>query len=101
LAAERCDAAGLSKERVPGVAARVDDVVVAVEEAMAEEALAQVEPDAFDRVQLWAVGRQMERRDRIGPAELDASKNRRFSVSGRYERRTALMSALSGWLWQL
>ena len=59
--AEGADAAGFVAEAVPGGAAGVEDVVVARPEAVREEALAQVEPDPLDRVQLGRVGRQEDR----------------------------------------
>jgi hypothetical protein len=41
----------LVEEAVPGIAAAVDDGAKVGEEAVREEALSQVEPDALDRVQ--------------------------------------------------
>src|SRR5688572_24518175 len=53
--AEGADAAGVIEESVLGVATGVDDGVVARPETMREEALAQVEPDPFDGVELGRI----------------------------------------------
>ncbi len=47
----------------PSVAAGLDDGVGVVEQAVGEVALAQVEPDALDRVELGTVGRQRRQGD--------------------------------------
>ncbi len=47
---------------VPGDAECVDDGVVAVEQPVAEVSLPQEQPDAFDRVQLRAIGWQQDQR---------------------------------------
>lgn len=58
---ERAEA--LRGERLPGGAERLDDLVVVVEDPVAEVALAQVEPDAPDRVQPGRAGRQRDECD--------------------------------------
>ncbi len=50
---ERGEAFGV--ELFPGMTEGVDDGVVAVEQPVAEMALPEVEPDAFDRIELGAV----------------------------------------------
>src|SRR3954464_6214192 len=55
---------------VPGLTAGLDDGVIVLEPAVREEAFAQVEPDALDRVQLGAVRRQRNRSDGGGDAEV-------------------------------
>ena len=50
--AERADAAGFAAEPGPGGTAGVEDVIVGRPEAVREEALAQVEPDPLDGVEL-------------------------------------------------
>ena len=52
------DAVGFGEQGGPGGAARVEDVVTAGPKTVREEALAQVQPDPLDRVQLGGVGRQ-------------------------------------------
>ena len=59
---EGTNAASVVEKGVPGRAAGVEDVVVARPEAMREEALAQVQPHSFDRVQLGRIGGQEDRR---------------------------------------
>src|SRR5215212_7208715 len=56
-------------ERVPGGAERIDDRIVAREQAVAEVSLAQEEPDPLDRVQCRAVGRQEDERDVVRNAQ--------------------------------
>ncbi len=46
----------LCRQRVPCFAERVEDGLIAVEKPVAEMALAQIEPDAFHRIEFWAVG---------------------------------------------
>ena len=53
-------------EEVPRVAAGVDDVVVAFEDADGEFVGAQVGPDVFDRVQFRAVWRQGQQGEIVG-----------------------------------
>ena len=50
-------AEALWREPVPGGTAGVDDGVVVVEQPVREEAPAQIQSDALDRVQLGCVGR--------------------------------------------
>ncbi len=54
------------REPVPGGAAGVDDGVVIVEQPVRKEALAQIQPDALDRVQLGRVRWQRHQRDVAG-----------------------------------
>ena len=61
--AERADAAGFAAKPCPRGTAGVEDVIVGRPEAVREEALAQVEPDPLDGVQLGRVGRQEDRGD--------------------------------------
>ena len=56
----------ICSQPVPGVAAGGDDGLGVVQHAQAEEALAEVEPDPFHRVQLRAVGRQLDQGDGVG-----------------------------------
>ena len=62
----RHDFRGLVDELVPGVACRIDDVFVTVEDAVRQVGLAQVLPDVFGRVRLRRSGRQEQRRDVVG-----------------------------------
>ncbi len=50
------DGFGLCDELVPGVAADVEDGVVVIEDAVREPVLAEVLPDALDRVQFGRSG---------------------------------------------
>src|SRR3954454_21527182 len=59
-AADGAYAFGIVDQEVPGLSARVDDVVVGVPDPGAELVLSQVVPDVFHRVQLGTVGRQGE-----------------------------------------
>ena len=63
LEADGSDAVGVVCEGVPGVAAGIDDGVEVREDAQAQEALAEPEPDALHRIELWRVGRQRDERD--------------------------------------
>jgi hypothetical protein len=54
LVAQGAEPSGLGDKAVPGLAAGVDDGPVIREHAQRREALAQVQPDALDRVEkLW------------------------------------------------
>ena len=64
VAAQRAEA--FWREPVPGGAAGVDDGVVVVEQPVREEALAQIQPDTLDRVQLGRVRRQRHQGDVAG-----------------------------------
>jgi hypothetical protein len=55
--------AGLGSEGIPGAADGVEDAPIVPQHAVREEALAQVEPDSLDRVELRAVGRQVQERE--------------------------------------
>jgi len=57
-------------ERVPGVAAHVDDIVVVGEDAVAEPVVADELPDVIDRIQLGRLWRQKHERDVFGHVEL-------------------------------
>jgi hypothetical protein len=46
------DAAWFGSECIPGVAAGIDDSIVAIEDTIAELVLAQVLPDVLDRIEL-------------------------------------------------
>ena len=59
----------LGGEPSPGLAERVGDCLVAVEQAMAEVAFAQVEPDALDQVEVRRVGRQPHQRHAVRHAQ--------------------------------
>ena len=60
-AGERAQPSGLGEERVPGGAGGVHHGLVAAgEDAVAEPAVAQVLPHPLDRVELGAVGRQVD-----------------------------------------
>ena len=58
---------------VPRDAARVDDTVVVVEQAMREMPLAQIQPDAFGRVQRRAISGQDHQADVVRRVELAGS----------------------------
>src|SRR6267143_949671 len=54
--ANRHDGPGLVGERVPGVAAVIEDVVIGAEDAVGEPVVAHELPDIFDRVEIpWGV----------------------------------------------
>ena len=53
------DAAWFGSECIPGVAAGIDDSVVAIEDTIAELVLAQILPDVLDRIELGRIGRQL------------------------------------------
>ena len=57
------DSARFGGECVPSIAARVDDGIVAFEDAVAEAVLAQVFPDIFDWIEFGRVGWQLEQAD--------------------------------------
>jgi len=64
LAQAEChDAPWLIDELVPSEAAVVDDIVVGREDAVREPVIAHKLPDVFDRVELWALGRQWQQGD--------------------------------------
>ena len=50
------DAPWLIDELVPCVATVIDEIVIALEDAVREPVVAHETPDIFDRVQLWAFG---------------------------------------------
>lgn len=52
------------------MAAFVDDVGVAVEDGDGELVLAQIFPDVLDRIELWRIGRQVQKGDVVGDAEV-------------------------------
>ena len=60
---------GVVGEEVPCLAAGFDDFVVAVEYGDGELVGAQVGPDVFHRVQLWAVGRQGQQGEVFGDVQ--------------------------------
>ncbi len=69
------DAPGLVGELVPGMAAMVDDVVVAGEDAVGEPVIADELPDILLRVQLRRARRQRQQRDvgrNVEPARASA-----------------------------
>jgi len=45
-------------DEVPGIAAGLDDGVVIEPDLTREEAFTQIEPEPFDRVAFWGIGRQ-------------------------------------------
>ncbi|MFO7857255.1 MAG: hypothetical protein R6V44_18940 [Paracoccaceae bacterium] len=55
---------GSSAKAFQGVAAGVDDGLEVREDAQAEEAFAQPEPDALHEVERWRTGRRRDERDR-------------------------------------
>jgi hypothetical protein len=57
------DCPGLLDEPVPGVAAVIDDIVVAAEDAVREPVVPHELPGVLDRVQLRALRRQRDERD--------------------------------------
>lgn len=52
VAAQQFDASDLADELIPSGAGGVDDGVVVIEQAVREEALLEVEPQALDRIEL-------------------------------------------------
>jgi hypothetical protein len=73
MGSEGSDAAGFGDERVAGLAAGIEDSVVVWKDAQREEAFAQVEPDAVDRVEFGRIGRQRHEADGAGhPQRLGA-----------------------------
>ena len=56
--AEGHDAPGLVGELVPGIAAVIEDILVAGEDPVGEPVLAHELPDVLDRVQLRSFGRE-------------------------------------------
>jgi hypothetical protein len=72
-----CDAACLGKEGVPGLAAGIDDPVVAVEDAVGEISLAQELPDVLLWIEkLWGGG------EGEAPSLLDAMDGAAPCLSG-------------------
>ena len=67
---------GLGEQRVPGGAAGGKDVVVARPEAVREEALAAIEPDPFDGVQLRRRGIELLTCQPVRPRRSSASAPR-------------------------
>ncbi len=68
--ANRHDGPGLVGERVPGVAAVIEDVVIGAEDAVGEPVVAHELPDIFDRVEFGRFGRQRHQGDVVGDIEL-------------------------------
>ena len=66
---DRHDGPGLPDKLVPGVAAVIDDVVVAGEDPIRDPVVAHELPDVFLRVQLGAFRRQRHDRDVVGHNE--------------------------------
>ena len=64
------DSARFGGECVPSIAARVDDGIVAFEDAVAEAVLAQVFPDIFDWIEFGRIGWQLEQADILRQFEL-------------------------------
>jgi hypothetical protein len=64
------DAPWLASEFVPGLAAVVDDIVVAEEDAVGEPVVAQKLPDVFGRVEFGTFGREGDEREIAGDVEL-------------------------------
>jgi hypothetical protein len=60
-------------EEVPGLAAFVEDVGVAVEDGDGELVLAQILPDVLDRIELRSIGRQVQKGDVVGHVEIVCS----------------------------
>ena len=50
VAGQRSQAFGVGGKGIPGLATGLDDCVVVVEDTVRQEAFAQVQPNAFDRV---------------------------------------------------
>ena len=67
---DRHDGPGLVDEPVPSVAAMVDESVVGGEDAVGQPVVAQELPDVLLRVQLGALGRQLDDGDVGGHVEL-------------------------------
>ena len=51
------------EERIPGIAAVIDDIVVGFEDAVREPVVAHILPDIFDRVEFRAFRRERENGD--------------------------------------
>ena len=60
------DGPGLVGELVPGIAAVINDIVVAPENPVREPVLAQEAPDVFDRIELRRSRRQRQEGDVLG-----------------------------------
>ena len=60
-------------ERVPGIAASIDDCVVGFEDTVGEVILAEELPDILDRVQFGGVGRQGQQADIVWHAQSPAA----------------------------
>jgi len=65
-ASDRHDAPGLIDQPVPGLAAKVDDVVVGGEDPVGQPVIAHELPDIFDRVEFRAFWRQGNDADILG-----------------------------------
>ena len=63
------DLVGKLAQAVPGVAAGVDDGLVAGEDQSVEEVMPEELPQIFDRVEFRAVGRQRQQREVVGDAQ--------------------------------
>ena len=63
IRAERFDAPNFLPELVPGSAGGVDNAVVVGVQPMREVALLEVEPDAFDRIDLGRLSRDRQQSD--------------------------------------
>ena len=50
-------------ERIPGIAAVIDDIVVGFEDAVREPVVAHILPDIFDRIEFRALRRQWHNGD--------------------------------------
>src|SRR6476469_3112769 len=61
IAGEAANALG--GERIPGAAEGIDDGIVGVEQAVAQVALSQEQPEPLDRVELRRIWRQPDERD--------------------------------------
>ena len=69
-ASDRHDAPRLIDQPIPGVAAKVDDVVVGREDPVRQPVIAHELPDVFDRVELRAFRRQRNDADILGHFQL-------------------------------
>ena len=67
--ADRSDAVWLRDDFVPGFAAVVEDVVIALEDAVGEPVVAHELPEVLDRVELGRPGRERHQGDIVGDFE--------------------------------
>src|SRR6266404_2391499 len=78
---DRGYAIGRCDQAVPGAAARIDNGLVSIPDAVAQEILAEKPPDVLDRVEFRGIGRQRHQGDVFGNVEPPAG----FEPAGAIE----------------